>query len=119
MARSQKAPTRRVFLRLEEDAAELLDRLAPSENKRGQYVSTLLRQAARQNGLVAPSAPAQLDLVALQRQLDEISAQVAAALEQQEEDGAASAGLAYAIASEEVLARDWLSPEDEEAWRDL
>ena len=27
--------------------------------------------------------------------------------------------LAYAIASEEVLAQDWLSSEDEDAWRDL
>jgi hypothetical protein len=32
---------------------------------------------------------------------------------------ATPSGLAYAIASEEVLARDWLSPEDEAAWRDL
>lgn len=42
-----KATTRRVFLRLDEDAADLLDRLAPSENKRGAFVSELLRQAAR------------------------------------------------------------------------
>lgn len=42
-----KIPTRRVYLRLDEDAADLLDRLAPSENKRGEYVSALLRQAAQ------------------------------------------------------------------------
>lgn len=38
-------PTRRVYLRLDEDAAALLDQLAPSENKRGEFVSALLRQA--------------------------------------------------------------------------
>jgi hypothetical protein len=27
--------------------------------------------------------------------------------------------LFYMIASEEVLAKDWLSKEDEEAWKDL
>ena len=42
-----KANTRRVFLRLDEDAADLLDQLAPSENKRGAYVSELLRRAAQ------------------------------------------------------------------------
>ena len=27
--------------------------------------------------------------------------------------------LAHALASEEVLAEDWLTPEEDEAWRDL
>ncbi|MDQ2808958.1 MAG: hypothetical protein M3Z04_18945 [Chloroflexota bacterium] len=30
-----------------------------------------------------------------------------------------SAGLLYALASEAVLAEDWLGPEEDEAWRDL
>ena len=30
-----------------------------------------------------------------------------------------SAGLLYALASEDVLAQDWLGPEEDEAWRDL
>jgi hypothetical protein len=30
-----------------------------------------------------------------------------------------SGDLDYALASEEVLAEDWLTPEEDEAWRDL
>lgn len=44
---NQKAETQRTFLRLGTDAAALLMQLAPSENKRGQYVSTLIHAAAK------------------------------------------------------------------------
>ncbi|MDQ2805604.1 MAG: hypothetical protein M3Z04_01595 [Chloroflexota bacterium] len=64
---NQKAETQRTFLRLDTDAAALLMQLAPSENKRGQYVSTLIRAAAK-----APdqeNAPLSVDPAGIRQQM--------------------------------------------------
>ena len=49
--------TRRVSLRLDIDAADWLDQLAPSENKRGAYVSELIARAAQEAGIAPPVEP--------------------------------------------------------------
>lgn len=41
------ADTKRVSLYLDTDAVELLGQLAPSDYKKGKYVSGLIREAAR------------------------------------------------------------------------
>ena len=70
--------TRRLSLRLDHDAADLLDRLAPSENKRGAYVSELVRRAAVERGLVEPGAapPAPADLAVVRQELARLTARV-------------------------------------------
>lgn len=80
-----KATTVRTFMRLDPDAVELLGRLAPSENKRGAYVSSLIRRAGQEAGLVEEAPPAgKLDLLVLQNQLRSLQARVEAALEHSE-----------------------------------
>ena len=49
--------TRHVSLRLTVEAADLLDQMAPSQNKRGQYISGLIMRAAQEQGLIEPPAP--------------------------------------------------------------
>ncbi len=63
---NQKAETQRTFLRLDTDAAALLMQLAPSENKRGQYVSTLIRAAKAPD---QETAPVSVDPAGIRRQM--------------------------------------------------
>jgi hypothetical protein len=91
------ANTKRVALFLTVEAAEVLPRLAPSENKQGAYVSELIMEAARERGLVE-TPPEDLNLAALQHQLqaaqqqlqhvqahyDSLLTRVTAALERQQ-----------------------------------
>ena len=65
------ADTQRIGLRIDTDAIELLSRLAPSPNKRGQYVSDLIRKAAREAG--EPLNPADLD-----KEVERLAAELAA-----------------------------------------
>jgi len=46
----------RINLAVSPEAADLLARLAPSENKRGAYVEELIRRAAGEAGLIAAPA---------------------------------------------------------------
>jgi hypothetical protein len=48
----EKVAIQHVSLHLTAEAAQLLDQLAPSRNKRGQYVSDLICLAAQQTGLL-------------------------------------------------------------------
>lgn len=50
------ADTKRTVLYLDAEASVLLDTLAPSEKRRGKYVSDLLRAAAAQQS-APPAAP--------------------------------------------------------------
>src|SRR4051812_26979988 len=91
MGRPPRA-TRKMNLPLDVDAADLLEQLA-GPHKRGQYVSELIRRAAVQAGIIEPGtgAPAiPLDLTVLQRQLADLQARVATALETQEGKGGAA-----------------------------
>ena len=76
MARHRPA-TERVNLYLTTRAADLLKQLAPSPNKRGHYVSTLIERAAQEGGLLPEVDLAPVDLRALQRQVQVLQEQVA------------------------------------------
>jgi hypothetical protein len=82
-AKKEKVVTQQVALRLTAEAANLLLRLAPSENKRGRYVSDLIRRAAQEAGLIEPQQPPTLSdrIAALERELSELKTEV----KQQEE----------------------------------
>ena len=92
-----RAETRRINVRITVEAEELLNQLAPSENKRGAYISGLIMRAAQEAGLsTAPStydlATLQVQLQAAQRQLqavqtqyDDLVARVTAALHKHEQ----------------------------------
>jgi hypothetical protein len=71
MAKAPRRPTRQAYFRLDVDALEWLERLAPSENKRGAYLSELIRRAAVEAGFVAPgtAASGSFDLTVLKHQL--------------------------------------------------
>lgn len=92
---ASKRPTRQAYFRVDVDALDLLDRLAPSENKRGAYVSELIRRAAIEAGLLEPGAgPGSLDLTVLRHQLaafehryQDLQARVDAAIAAQEGAG--------------------------------
>lgn len=99
MARTKRAETVAVGVRLTVEAADLLKQLAPSENRRGQYLSRLIMRAAQEAGLIeAPSSPDVLDLAILQHQLRSLQQRVEAALAQHED----AAGAESAPAGEEA-----------------
>jgi len=72
-----KVDTKRIALYLTSDAVELLGRLAPSENKRGQYVSELIFRAAQERGLIESQESNLGDrIAALQHELDQLKSEV-------------------------------------------
>lgn len=60
---------RKVELMLDEDAADLLIQLAGGERRRGTFVSRLIRQAARQDPLLARLAQMEEELARLRREI--------------------------------------------------
>jgi hypothetical protein len=97
--------TKRVNLILDDEAAELLPRLAGSSRKQGEFLSNLIRAAANQQ-----SAVVQTD-----RTLADLGRQVLRLVEQTE----LPLGRATALASEPALARLWDTPEEDAAWQHL
>lgn len=93
-------PKERINLFITPEAAQLLMQLAPSENKRGEYVEGLIHRAAQEAGVgtahagtgdVLNLASLQLQLQAAQRQLQQVQthyedllSRVATALERQQ-----------------------------------
>lgn len=75
----EKVETTRINVRLTVEAADLLDKLAPSENRRGRYLSELITRAAQEAGLVeAPAPPTLADrIAALERELGGLKSEVA------------------------------------------
>jgi hypothetical protein len=86
MGPAKRAATQQVNWRIDAKALDLLTQLEPQPHRRGQYISSLIVQAAQGAGIVdRPTTPDYLDLAVLQRQLQDIQARVTAALEQQKD----------------------------------
>ena len=97
--------TKRVNMMLDDDAAELLPRLAGSPRKQGEYLSRLIRTAAQ----------AQQESPDPDQALAELGRQVLRLVEH----AAIPLSRATARASEPALARLWDTPEEDAAWQHL
>ena len=70
------ADTRRIALYIDADAIELLGRLAPPPNKRGQYVSDLIRRAAREAGEMPAEPDLEQEVARLAAQLEAVKRRI-------------------------------------------